>query len=202
MKPESADIEKYLLSQLREGSKEAFERLYKLHSERLYLNILRLVKSKEEAEEILQEIFVLLWEKRSTIDIHSSFRSYLLRIGENKAYDYFRKLRRDQRLYHSLKILAVNQCASLDLFSLEGQKEELLKQAIVALPPQRRRVYELCKLEGKSYQEASAILNISTSTINDHIVKGTQAIRVYLLSRSNMATLLVLSVILDGVGLD
>ena len=200
MKPESIHIEKYLLAQLKEGSKEAFERLYGLYSERLYLNILRLVKSKEEAEEILQEIFVLLWEKRSTIDIHSSFRSYLLRIGENKAYDYFRKLRRDQRLYHSLKILAVNQCASLDLVSLEGQKEELLKQAIVALPPQRRRVYELCKLEGKSYQEASMILNISTSTINDHIVKGTRAIRVYLLNRSNMATLLALSIMLDGIG--
>jgi RNA polymerase sigma-70 factor (ECF subfamily) len=76
---------------------------------------------------------------------------------------------------------------------LTKESAAILQQAIESLPAQRQQVFRFCKLEGKSYKEVSEILGISVSTISDHIVKGTKAIRSYL--ESNDPALLGLFVI-------
>ena len=60
----------------------------------------------------------------------------------------------------------------------------ILQKAVEELPPQRQQVFRLCKLEGKSYKEASEVLGISASTISDHIVKATKTIRDYFRNRN------------------
>jgi RNA polymerase sigma-70 factor (ECF subfamily) len=184
--------EKELLDRLRQGEQQAFTQLYHLYSERLYGNLLKLVKSPAVAEEILQDIFIRIWEKRQTIDIHTSFRSYLFRIGENKVIDFYRRARRDKDLYAYIKAAATEQYTHIEESLLSRENAELLQTAIGALPPQRRQVFELCKLQGKSYQEVSGLLNISVSTINDHIVKATRSIRQHIWSRHGTAGALLL----------
>lgn len=151
-----------------------------MYSQRLYANLVKLVKSSAVAEEMLQDIFVLIWEKRRTIEINTSFRAYLFRIGENKVYDFFRRLKRDEQLYSYVRTTAAQQYTHIEESLLRQENNTLLHTAIGQLPPQRRQVFELCKLQGKSYQEVSALLGISTSTINDHIVKATRSIRQFL----------------------
>jgi RNA polymerase sigma-70 factor (family 1) len=175
--------EKELLSLLKQGDQEAFTQLYHVYSEGLYLSLLKLIKSRTLAQEKLQEIFILIWEKRETINIQSSFSSYLYRIGENKVIDFFREAKRDQKLYSQLKAAASEQYAypERDLSSLEDTG--LLQEALETLPPQRKRVFEFCKLQGKSYHEVSQLLGISSSTINDHIVKATRSIRQFMFAK-------------------
>lgn len=184
--------EKELLSRLRQGDQEAFTQLYHLYSERLYRNLLALVKSEQLAEEILQDIFVQFWEKRATIDIQSSFRSYLFRIGENKVHDFYRKARRDQKLHAYIKAAASEQYTHIEEALLSRENAGLLQQAIDTLPPQRRQVFEYCKLQGRSYREVSELLGISTSTINDHIVKATRDIRQFIYANQKIAMALFL----------
>ena len=184
--------EQQLLNGLQQGDQECFERLYHLYSEPLYINLLKLVKHPETAEEILQDIFIQVWEKRSTIDIHTSVSGYLFRIGENKVYDFFRKARRDKVLYAHVKAAASEQYTHIEETLLFRENEQLLQAAVAALPPQRRQVFELCKLQGKTYEQVSAQLGISTSTINDHIVKATRSIRQYFYSRDNSAGAILL----------
>jgi len=94
-----------LLALLKAGDVQAFGQLYQLYNYRLYGNLLKLVKSEQEAEEILQEVFIKIWDKRASIDVEKSFRSYLFRIAENKVYDYFRKAARNRkRAAHLLSI--------------------------------------------------------------------------------------------------
>jgi len=171
--------EKELLLQLLQGSEQAFERVYKIYSARLYGNLLKLVKSESEAQEILQDVFLKVWDNRQNIDIEKSFRSWLFKIAENKVYDFFRKVARDKKKKAQLLTIASSEYAPVEELLLTDENAAILQKAIESLPPQRQQVFRLCKLDGKSYKEVSELLGISVSTISDHIVKATKAIRSY-----------------------
>lgn len=177
---EQMQNEKDLLARLSQGDRRAFDLLYKLHSVRIYKNILRLVKQEELAEEILQDVFMKLWEKRETLTINISFKSYLFRIAQNLVMDNFRRLAFDRKLFDHLISVSTELHSSTDeLIDLKGT-QSLIDEAVESLSPQRKKVYLLCKIEGKSYDEVSGMLGISTSTISDHIVKATKAVREHL----------------------
>ena len=165
-------------------SEADFEQMYRLYSPRLFGWLLKLVKSASQAEEILQEVFLKVWEYRSSIDPNKSFRSFLFKIAENKVYDFFRKVSRDKNMESRLVASASANYTGIELLEQDDGNMDVLQKAIEGLPPQRQHVFRLCKLEGKSYQEVSAMLGISVSTISDHIVKGTKSIREYFDNRA------------------
>ena len=173
-----------LLSRLQCGDKKAFEALYELHSRKIYLNLIKLVKSEELAGEILQDIFVLLWEKRTKVEITQNFESYLFGICAHKVADIFRKLKRDKQLFERIRAVATEEYSHVEEALFRRENSTLLQKAIQILPPQRKQIFELCKIQGESYLEVSQKLGISTSTINDHIVKATKTIREYLTSNN------------------
>lgn len=178
--------EQELLIRLKAGDKAAFTRLYELHSRSLYLNLLKLLKSELAAEEILQDIFLIVWEKRETIAINSSIKSYMFRIAVNKTHDFFRTLKRDRKLNDHIRVLSSGKCAEQVDKIPEGEDAMLLNIAMESLSIRRKEVFYLCKIQGKSYQEVSQLLGISTSTINDHIVKATHTIRDFILTHNGM----------------
>lgn len=176
--------EKELLSQMRDGDVKAFEYIYNSYAPRLYGNILKVVKSPAVTEELLQDTFQRIWEHRGTIDINRSFKAYLFTIARNLVYDYFNRASRQKLVEQYLKAKVANPVYGfLNPFE-EKESEQLLERAIHQLPPQRKLVYTLCKIEGKSYEDVSETLGISVSTISDHIVKATKAIKAYYLTRA------------------
>jgi RNA polymerase sigma-70 factor (family 1) len=185
--------ERELLSQLRLGSEQAFEKIYKQYSARLYGNLLRLVKSDIEAQEILQDVFLKIWNSKKHINTEKSFRSWLFKIAENKVYDFFRKAARDKKKVAGLMSIASSVYLSVDELLKIDEKAAFLQKAIESLPPQRQQIFRFCKLEGKSYKEVSELLKISVSTISDHVVKATKTIRIY--SQNNEQAFLGLFVI-------
>ncbi|WP_256007351.1 RNA polymerase sigma factor [Pedobacter deserti] len=191
--------EKALLTRLKAGDKQAFESLYHRYKHRIAGNLLRLLKSEELAEEILQDMFVRLWDRRSSIDPEQSFRSYLFRVAENKVMDYYRRMARDKKMREKLTA-AVSELYSHieeDIFSKENSR--MLQEAIDQLPPQRKQVFILCKMEGKSYKEVAELLSISPSTINDHLYKANLFLKAYFRSDSGMAKLVLLSAMFTGI---
>ena len=171
--------EKEVLADLIEGSKYAFEKIYRLYSPRLFGRLLKLVKSEQQAQEILQDVFLKIWDQRKSIDPEKSFRSFLFKIAENKVYDFFRRVTWDKNLESELIVLSTDDHTVIEAFLSGDENLKLLDKAIEDLPPQRQQVFRLCKLEGKTYKEVSELLGISVSTISDHIVKGTKSIRDY-----------------------
>lgn len=168
--------EKELLNRVASGDEKAFEELYGLYSHRIFGNLLKLVRSEDTAQELLQQVFIRIWEKRASIDADRSFRSYLFRIAENCVYDFFREASRHKRLQERLIEAVAGEYSYIEETLLQKESSELLQKALETLPAQRRKVFELCKLNGKSYKEVSELLDISTSTISDHIVKATKAL--------------------------
>lgn len=187
--------EKELLSQLRLGNEEAFGKIYKIYSSSLYSNLLRLVKLEAEAKEILQDVFLKIWLSRGNIDLDKSFGAYLTKIAENKVYDFFRKMARDKKKETMFLEMASSFFLGEEELNLSEEKAAMLDKAIELLPDQRQQVFRLCKLEGKTYKEVSELLNISVSTISDHIVKATKAIKAYFEDRGALPSFLFIFII-------
>lgn len=172
--------ESEILVELIKGDENAFTELYTKYSAMVYAKILRLTKCEETAKEILQELFLKIWEKRNQIDPAKPFSAYLFQIAQNLMYDHFRKVARD-------KVLSDNLVISAALFhnlpednQIYHERLQWLESAIEQLPTMRKEVFKLCKIEGKSYVEIASLLEISPSTISDHIVKANRAIRKHL----------------------
>jgi len=172
-----ADEEKEWLIRLKSGDENAFKQLYQLYSGRIYGNLLKLVKKEEIAQELLQDVFLKAWMRRGMIDQEKSFRSYLFRIAENMVTDFFRKAAVDRKLRSWLISRATDISFSTEHILHYKDSDTLLKRAIQQLPPQRRQVFILCKIEGQSYKDVSRQLGISPSTISDHIVKASHSIK-------------------------
>ena len=173
--------EKELLFLLKQGHEAAFEEIYKLYSSRLFGNIYKMVKSESAAREILQEVFIKVWNNRTGIDPERSFRAYIFRIAENNICDFFRNASRIKKMQSQIIVIATEHYEHIEELLLRKENNALLHKAINSLPPQRQLVFRLCKLEGKSYDEVSQQLGITVSTVSDHIVKANKTIREYLL---------------------
>jgi RNA polymerase sigma-70 factor (family 1) len=182
--------EKELLSQLQLGNERAFEQLYRIYSLQIFKKLLRLVKKEEVAKELLQDVFLRIWEKRATIDENKSFRAYLYCIAQNLVTDLFRRAAYDRKLLQHLIAGAIELYNPIeDAYNLRDGNAAL-QQALNSLSPQRKKVYTLCKMEGKSYEEVSLMLGISTSTISDHIVKATKLLKTYFAANEGAMTML------------
>ena len=176
-----------LVSQLSTGSEWAFEQLYKQYSPGLAAKLLRITKSEQYTSDLLQEAFLKIWNKRENLDPEKSFAAYLNTIVEHMAIDFFRKASRDRKLMASIKYAAVSAYDSIEESLYRKENAELLHSLIESLPPQRRQVFHLIKIEGRSYDEVGQLLNVSSSTISDHIVKATKQIRQRLLRHPDYA---------------
>ncbi|WP_316751497.1 RNA polymerase sigma factor [Pedobacter gandavensis] len=193
--PESWN-EQQLLIQLKSGEESAFGKLYAHYSEMIYGRLLRLLKDPDMADEIIQELFLKVWEKRTQVNPLQSFKSYLYTIAENLVYDHFRKVARDRKLQEKFRQITTELYTHTEEDLLIKESMESINKAISTLPPQRQTAFVLCKMEGKSYEEAAEIMGISISTVSNHLVKANITIRAYLSkSEDLLPALLIIAII-------
>ncbi|SMC94817.1 RNA polymerase sigma factor [Pedobacter nyackensis] len=188
---------KLLLLQLKQGHEPAFNALYLAYSKVLYRKINSIVKDESVADELLQDLFLKVWEKRAWINTDLSFTSFLYTIANNLVYDYFRKVSKDKRLHARLLINAVDYYLQTEENLIGKETSAIIQQAISKLTDQRRNVFTLCKIEGKSYQEAAAALGISVATVNTHMVNSIRFIKEYLRKNQEIGTMLIIASILS-----
>lgn len=180
MYSDSDPVHAEVLHRLRAGDHSAFEELYHLYSKPLYWKLKQMVKNAEEADELLQNLFVKVWDKRDQIQIQQSFEAYLYRIAQHMAVDYFRKLERQSRLQERILKISPTTDEDAEAQLMAKETQQLLDEAIAKLPEQRRRAFVLCKIEGKTYLEAAELMQISPNTVHNHLVKAVQAVKQHL----------------------
>ncbi|HLR00569.1 MAG TPA: sigma-70 family RNA polymerase sigma factor [Sphingobacterium sp.] len=163
-------------------SRNDFSKLYNTHKEFLFKMLIGMGGSQELVEDIIHEVFLRIWLLREKIKPNASLRSYMFRIGQNLIVDYYRKIDNEryfESTYHSW--FETSYLINLDKIFNED-KISKIKFIIDKLPPKRKKIYELCKFEEKSYTEVSELLCISLSTISDHMVKANRFIKAELKS--------------------
>ncbi|MBL1407506.1 RNA polymerase sigma factor [Sphingobacterium faecale] len=171
--------EKDLLLRLRGGDHRAFEILYHQHSRLLLAKLDRKFVYTEDADDLLQELFVKIWERRQQIDPDQPFAGYLYRIAQRMVTDHYRKVALTNIVWSEVKRGASEFVEFTDQ-QVEGREtQKLIEQAINILPPQQQKAFNLCKIEGRSYKEAAEIMSISPETVHAHLVKANQSVKAY-----------------------
>lgn len=172
--------EKELVSLLNNDDEAAFNELYLAYIKPIYRKILFIVKEKVIAEELSQDLFIKIWQKRKEISHERSFKSFLYTVCHNLVYDYLRKVARDKQLLGHLMLNAIDYYMHTEETLQAKETQKVLTEVIDKLPTQGKKVFTLCKLEGKSYEEASNLLGITVASVNSHMVKSNRFIKDYL----------------------
>lgn len=169
-----------LVSRMIEGDESAFTGIYRQYHRALYTYLLRICKIPSLTEDLVHDVFLKVWEIRDRINPALPFTGYLYRIARNHAFKTLQKLAHDTVLQE--KVLEHLQFQGNGPEQLVNEKEynRLFHEALGRLTPQRLNVFRLCRQEGKSYDEAAAILGISRNAVKKHMVLSMRAIHNYI----------------------
>jgi len=157
--------------------KENFDSIYVNNFSRLFLFAKEYVLFDEEAENIVQDIFLMLWEKRDALRVDVSLTAYLFTLVKNKCIDFLRH-RMVEQMYSENIQHEYSEELNVKLFALESfdhnfSSEEdieiLLRNAIDKLPERCRLIFIKSRIEGKKYKEIAEELNLSVNTVEGQI---------------------------------
>lgn len=163
------------LIRVTQGDEAAFAELYNHYKTPALRFTFSLLKDEEEAENMVQDVFIKIWVRRAQIKPDYNFNSYLFTCLRNMAFDHFKKLEKNEQLRkHYMEAIRV---------AGEDEKEEaerrlsVVQAAVESLSIKRRQILKLNIEEGKSYQEIAEFLRISKNTVKNQLVKAKQILR-------------------------
>ncbi len=178
--PESTGPDAELIRRLRSDDRSAFDALFRQYARRVYGFALGYVKSPEEAEELVQDVFLNVWEHRHTLQPDGSLRGYLFTATYHAVLNFFRRHTREQRYLEYLRQHFEEAQSHLDEY-LDGQELERLTDAALArLPPKRREVFLLSRREGLTYAQIAQRQGISPKTVEAQVSEALRFLRKYL----------------------
>ena len=166
----------------------AFNEIYRKYFHPVYCNALKITRETPVAEDVLQEVFITLWEKKATIDPERSLAGWLFIICYHKSVNILRKKLRESLLYRELQAPGED---SMEEEIKYGTQWKVLENALSRLSPQRRRAFELCKLQGKTYEEAAMELRISKYTVKEYLSAAITSIKEYSLHHPESTVALI-----------
>ncbi|MGE4587718.1 MAG: RNA polymerase sigma factor [Mangrovibacterium sp.] len=161
-----------LIRDFMEGNDKAFEKLFEIYHRRLYAFVLGLTHSKEDSEEIVQNAFIRIWENRAQFKEEYPFDAYLFSIARNAFLNYNRKNINRRIFEEHFEIYTELSQESTDQYVLFKETKTIIETLINAMPPKRREIFILQKIEGLSRKEISEKLNISVVTVDSHLLKA------------------------------
>ncbi len=177
MKDYSQYSDQVLMQEIKAGNMMAFDALYKNYSRKLYRFSISILKSSEEAENIVQEVFLNLWLNREKIENNSSVKYYIFSIAYNSSISIIREKIKKTKFIEYLRTLQDINQESVDLQIEYKELEERLTMIIDSLPERQKEVYLLHRIEGLKYSEIAERLNISVNTIENHMSRALKTIR-------------------------
>lgn len=180
MNKQAYAVEKRLLEEMQQGRIAAFNQLYSQYAPILYQRLLRLLKNPDSVEEILQEVFLKIWNKHEEIVPEKGFKTFIYRMADNMAIDLFRKIGRDKALQLELWAASISFYLHTEEKLLNKEKVRIVHEAIQSLPPKRRDILVQCKLEDKSYKEVAEKMGISVSTVSNQLVSAMKDVKEYI----------------------
>lgn len=172
---DNAERDKYILELFQTAPKEAFRLLFDAYHMKLCIYVVQLTDSFEMAEDIVQDFFIYLWEKKFYLKINHNLRYYLYFSVRNAAINALQKHNR----------LSMEELSGLDIHIPEesvdeeeqGERNKLLLENLNQLPPQELQVVKAVIMENKRYKEAADELHISVNTLKTHLARALKQLR-------------------------
>jgi len=177
---ESSLEDDVLVKKAKGGDEKAYKKLVDKYERALYFHILKMVKDREQVEDLVQEAFVKAFDNLNTYSTNYAFSTWLYRIATNNTIDYLRKkklntLSIDKPMKTKdgeMEMQLPDESASTDRDIIKKQRKKIVQNAIDDLPKKYRKVIQLRHMEEKSYKEISDILDKPLGTVKAHIFRA------------------------------
>lgn len=171
--------ERDLLRRVKNDDEEAFRQIFEFYVKKVYQFVYGYLKDKFEAEDVTQNIFQKIWEKRLMIDLNQSFSGFLFTIAYRSVIDHIRKEASKKQWDRIRDIDAEESSSHLTADSLlnNHQFESLYQKALNALTPKRKEIFVLSRHEGLSNKEIADKLDISVKTVENHMTAALFTLR-------------------------
>lgn len=168
----------------------SFDGLYHQYHQAVYSNIRKLVRTPEAAEDILQEVFLALWEHRHKLDAER-VAGWLFVTSYNKSVKYLKQKSRENVLPLSDHLEDLQQedpAAAEDWYRF---RVSMIEDAVSHLPERKRQVFQLNRYEGKTCDEIASIMNISPTSVKDYLKQSNRFIKEYIFTNYTEASLVL-----------
>jgi len=199
MRPRDNNHVDYWLNEFHTGSEKAFNWFFRLHNKRLFYFASRLIQDPQQAEEIVSQCFLKLWERQENFETADNIKAFLYISCRNSCLKYLRDLKKktfDQQLY--LSQLEVSEETILYEI-IDTEIISLIAKEIEDLPDKCQEVFRLLYFEGKKTNEVAALLELNVQTVRNHKTRAIELLKARFLKKG-LSTMLMLAFLLfiDG----
>lgn len=186
--------EKKLINRLKRGDERAFKKLYDKYASEIYGFSLSLVKSKDHAEEIVQDVFLKIWNLKEDLDSDLSFKSFLFTIAKNLSLNILNKAANDLDFRNELFHTKEKFSSTTQNHLLNKEYNLIKKTAINSLSEGRKQIFLMSRERGMSYEEISNELGVSVNTVKTQMKKALKSLRFYLSKYDDFDFIIVLTI--------
>jgi RNA polymerase sigma-70 factor (ECF subfamily) len=171
--------EQELLEAIRHDNEKAFEEIFNRYWSKVYRTAYSLVRSREVTQEIVQGLFISLWDRRASIVVNNLL-SYLTMAARNRALDVIESQLVRQKHWDYYKRFIPQQACTTEQDIAFNELAVAIEEKLELLPEKSKRVFMLNRIEGRSVQEIANLLNLSEKAIQYHLTKSTKELRLHL----------------------
>jgi RNA polymerase sigma-70 factor, ECF subfamily len=172
----NSDKEKIVLKELRNGDAKSLKLLFDTFYASLCNYAFQFLNDYDMAEEVVQNLFVKIWEKRNTLEIETSVKNYLFRSVRNQCINLIQHEKVKQLHAQKIKEALFAEDAS-ESYYLDDEMASRIESAIETLPEKRREIFRLSREEGLKYREIAEKLEISVKTVETQMGLALKALR-------------------------
>lgn len=166
-----------IVQQIRSGDEQAFEQVFRANYAGMCGYAMKYLEEMEHAEEVVQEVFLNYWDKRTTLEVTGSLEAYLYRAVRNTCLNNLKhqKVKRQYALAQT-EVLKAEENQSRDKV-IELELQQKIDDCIAQLPPERRKIFKLSREEGMKYKEIADELGLSVKTVEAQMGKALKFLR-------------------------
>jgi len=169
--------ERDLLLKIAVGNQQAFRLIFDAYKNKVYSYANRYLKSKESAEEVVQETFLKIWLKKENLTAVENFGGYIRKIAVNLTLDSLRALAAENKTTDFQKAVWREQDNGTEDAIMQKDAQSYIDQLLDKLPKQQGLVYRMCHIEGMKQKEVAEILHIAPATVKVHLREALKTLR-------------------------
>ena len=165
-----------LLARIRAGDGDAYDTIFRAHYAHLVGAAERMLRRRDVAEEIVQDVMLELWRRRETLVVDDSLRAYLQRATRNRSLNHLRHGKIAERAEPEIAA-GLHETPQADAEIVDAEMAAAVREAVASLPDRCREVFELSRVQGLKYAEIASALGISVKTVEGQMGKALRVLR-------------------------